>query len=420
MIDLVKLELQAGDGGDGRVSFRREKYVTKGGPDGGDAGDGGHVIIRAKSGLTTLRDLAGGKKVLAGRGKNGGRKKQFGEKGEDKILEVPVGTVIWLLKENAVSALRRQKYGFANQAGEQQLLERIDLTEDALPKELEESGMAWEKYFLEKEGQPIPPRQKLDYLSDESNLRDLAEQEKVELFTFTEAEQEVIVCQGGFAGKGNTAFKSSTRTTPFEAQYGSYGEAKFIQLELRLLADLALVGLPNAGKSTFLSKVTKANPKIANYPFTTLEPNLGIFFLGKGQGKDEIIIADIPGLVEGASQGKGLGLDFLRHIENCQALMFVLYLPEEVIFDSSLSDQDKAELLWQQYQKLRDELKLYNPAMLKKAAILTVNKVDLYSTEQIDVFRSYFKQKKMSVIFFSAFTGDNLEVIKKAVSKLFK
>ncbi len=385
MIDLVKLTLAAGDGGNGKVSFRREKFVAKGGPDGGDGGDGGSIIIRSKAGLTTLRDYAGVKLVKADNGGHGGRRKMFGEKGADKFLEVPVGTVIYLLAENKIAAKKRNN---------------TLLGEEAL-----HGG----KYYLETENQGIPFRDPDDQLKP---LED-----KLELFVFQEPDQEFIVCEGGHGGRGSVHFKSSVKTTPLEAEYGVPGEQKLIQIELKLLADLGLVGFPNAGKSTFLSKVTKANPKIANYPFTTIEPNLGIMYLGSGQGKDELVIADIPGLIEGASEGKGLGLDFLRHIENCKSLMFILFLDEEVIFDESLSDQKRAELLWQQYEQLRKELSDYDQKMLQKTSIVTLNKIDLYTNEQIDVFRSYFIDKDVNLIFFSTFTNNGLEDVKKAIAK---
>lgn len=385
MIDLVKLTLAAGDGGNGKVSFRREKFITKGGPDGGDGGDGGSIIIRSKAGMTTLRDYAGVKMAKAASGKKGERRQKFGEKGSDKVLEVPVGTVVYLLGENQIAAKKRQN---------------TLLGEEAL-----HGG----KYYLEKENQGIPPRDPDDQIA-------LLE-EKLELFVFTAADQEFLACQGGKGGRGSVHFKSSVKTTPLEAEYGVFGEQKLVQLELKLLADLGLVGLPNAGKSTFLSKVTKANPKIANYPFTTVEPNLGIMYLGAGQGKDELIIADIPGLIEGASQGKGLGLDFLRHIENCQSLMFILYLGEATIFDEKINDQQKAQLLWQQYEQLRKELSDYNPQMLAKQIIVTINKIDLYTTEQIEIFRSYFSAKKTEVIFFSTATNKGMLEVTKAIAK---
>lgn len=385
MIDLVKLTLAAGDGGEGKVSFRREKFVTKGGPDGGDGGDGGSVIIRSVAGMTTLRDYAGVKLFKAQGGENGGRRKKFGEKGADKILEVPVGTVVYLLAENQTASKRRHNSLIGN-----------DL-------------LGGGKYYLESENQGIPLR------DPDEELRLL--EEKLELFVFDSPDQEFLVCHGGKGGRGSVHFKSSTKTTPLEAEYGGFGERKLVQLELKLLADLGLVGFPNAGKSTFLSKVTKANPKIANYPFTTIEPNLGIMYLGSGQGKEELVIADIPGLIEGASTGKGLGLDFLRHIENCQVLMFILYLDESVIFDENVSDQQKALMLWQQYEQLKKELGDYSSKLLEKPSILTINKIDLYTAKQIDIFRSYFIDKEVNVIFFSTVTNEGLAEVKKAINK---
>jgi GTP-binding protein len=384
MIDLVKFECQAGDGGHGMVSFRREKYVTKGGPDGGDGGHGGRILVRSVHGMTTLRDYAGIKIVKAEAGGKGGRKQCFGQKGEDKVLEVPVGTVIYVLAENKTAALRKRNSLSAFQAPAA-------------------------KYYLEDEHDGVPPR------PNDSDLQSL--EEKQEVFVFTEPDQEIVLCAGGRGGRGNMSFKSSTKTTPLEAEYGGFGEHKLIQLELKLLADLGLVGWPNAGKSTFLSKVTRANPKIANYPFTTLEPNLGIMQLD-GEVRKELVIADIPGLIEGASQGKGLGLDFLRHIENCQALMYVLYLDEMVVFDDSLSVDQKAELLYQQYEQLKQELGAYAKEMLDKSVVVTINKIDLYTNQQMDAFRSLFAQKNINVIFFSTVTGEGLGEVKTAVQRL--
>ena len=413
MIDLVKLKLIAGDGGHGIVSFRREKYVPKGGPDGGAGGNGGSIILRSRRGLTTLRDYAGVNKIEAEDGKRGAFRKRFGEKGEDKIIEVPIGTEVVLLAENKISAARRKKYGFVNEEGEQELLNRADFKEGEVAPGRGRSNGTLAKYYLEDEKQGIPWIEADDL--DVNNLKDKLNET---LFIFTEDNQEIVICQGGIGGRGNVSFKSSMNTTPLEAEYGSFAEQKYVKLELKLLADLGLVGFPNAGKSTFLSKVTKANPKIANYPFTTIEPNLGIMYLGEGQAKDEIVIADIPGLIEGASEGKGLGLDFLRHVENSKALMFVLYLTEEVIFDQNISDEEKAEMLWDQYQKLKHELETYSDEMAQKSSFLTINKMDLYNAKQIDSFRSYFKQKNMNVIFFSTVSGEGLDEVKKEIAKL--
>jgi len=181
--------------------------------------------------------------------------------------------------------------------------------------------------------------------------------------------------------------------------------------------NLALVGFPNAGKSTFLSKVTAATPKIASYPFTTLEPNLGIMQLKKDT--QEIVVADIPGLIEGASQGKGLGHDFLRHIENCQALMYVLFLDESVVFNQALSAKEKSQLLWQQFQALNKELEQHNAQLLEKPKLVTLNKADLYDQKDVVAFEAEFKKQKIKLLVFSAITGDGLPVVIKAIEKLF-
>jgi GTPase len=405
MIDLLTFKLIAGNGGRGKISFRREKHVPKGGPDGGDGGDGGSIIIRASSAISTLRQYAGVKEIVAKDGQVGGKRKQHGQQAKDIVVEVPVGTSVTLLAENQTSAYRRQRYGFLNDDGSQRLLRSADLQPGQVPS----GHIARQRYFI-------------DYDVADGNLnlepdkiQELPEAE--EICQLMEPGQELVLCQGGFGGRGNTHFKSSQKTTPREAEHGTFGERKLVKLELKLLADLALVGFPNAGKSTFLSKVTAANPKIASYPFTTLEPNLGIMQLKKAS--QEIVLADIPGLIEGASQGKGLGHDFLRHIENCQALMYVLFLEESIVFDHSLSIQDKSQLLWQQYQSLNLELKQHDASLLEKSNIVTLNKADLYSAEEIKAFEEIFKKHKIKLLAFSAITGDGLQIVEKAIEKLF-
>jgi GTPase len=405
MIDLVTLKLIAGDGGKGKISFRREKYVPKGGPDGGDGGDGGSIIIRASNAISTLRQYAGVKEIAAKDGEVGRKRKQHGQQAKDKLVEVPVGTTVTLLAENQTSAYRRQRYGFVNEDGSQKLLKSSDLQLGQVPV----SKIARQRYFVDYD----VPDGNLNLEPDD--LQTLPEPE--EICRLMEPGQELVLCQGGFGGRGNTHFKSSQKTTPREAEHGTFGEAKLVKLELKLLADLALVGFPNAGKSTFLSKITAANPKIANYPFTTLEPNLGIMKMKKFS--QEIVVADIPGLIEGASQGKGLGHDFLRHIENCQALMYLLFLEESIVFDQSLSIADKSELLLQQYQNLNIELKQHNADLLKKPSIVTINKIDLYSSEEIEAFKSAFAKEKIELSVFSAITGDGLKDVVKAIEKLF-
>jgi GTP-binding protein len=265
--------------------------------------------------------------------------------------------------------------------------------------------------------------------------------ERLKLAEISKEGQRVALCRGGAGGRGNIAFKSSTNTTPRTAERGMSGEQKTITLELKLLADVGLVGLPNAGKSTLLTKITRANPKTADYPFTTLEPNLGILTFDKNQTAKDLVVADIPGLIEGAHQGKGLGHDFLRHIENSRALVFVLFLDENVLSDTNLTDEQKAELVWRQYQQLQTELKEYQkdlPAaqptgekeragqaewagkveMLKKPALIALNKIDLYSPELISAVERRFKKTNQKILPFSGFTGENLSKLVQKIVEL--
>ena len=251
MIDYAKIYIKAGDGGDGKVGFRREKYISKGGPDGGDGGDGGSVYLVVNKDLNTLTPFQFKKKFEAERGQAGGKAKKHGKDGVDLIIEVAPGTSV-----------------------------------------------------------KIGSRE----------------------FDMIRVEDKVCVAHGGKGGLGNWQFRSSTNTTPMVAEKGTLGEEREVTLELKLLADVGLIGLPNAGKSTLLSVLTKARPKIANYPFTTLEPNLGVVIIGKGSELEHrkvpnlkaLVLADIPGLIEGASRGKGLGHTFLRHVERCGLLVHVL------------------------------------------------------------------------------------------------
>jgi GTP-binding protein len=417
MIDLIRLHLRAGDGGYGRISFHREKFITKGGPDGGNGGMGGKIILKAAAGMNTLRSLSGIKHIKAQSGNPGGREKMSGLKGDSVTIEVPVGTVVWLAGENKISAERTRRYGV------RQLLAKADIQ--------------MEKFYVTKEQEPAPAREPdqpepiTEHLAEYEQMwqvtgnvpaqKKFGETQTFWLAELTEVGQTITLCQGGLGGRGNFLFKASTNVTPLEAEYGSFGEQKEVFLELRLLADVGLVGLPNAGKSTLLSKITKATPKIGDYPFTTIEPNLGVLTMGKqgaefaqvgNKSRRDLVIADIPGLIEGASEGKGLGFDFLRHIENCQELVYVLTLPEAVIFDETLSVQEKAEQVWQQYQALRTELGQHNASLLEKPYILTLNKIDIYSNELIDAVIAIFTHHDEVITPFSGVTGQGLaEVI---------
>lgn len=280
-IDYAKIELQAGNGGNGIVSFHREKYIDKGGPSGGDGGKGGDIVFVTNSNLHTLQDIRYRRLYKAKNGQSGGSNKKTGKSGEDLIIEIPCGTVI---KDQASNKII------------------VDMVED---------------------------------------------------------NHSHIVCEGGIGGKGNHHFKSSTQQTPRFSQEGSQGEHLKVELELKVLADVGLVGLPNAGKSTLLSVMTTAKPKIADYPFTTLQPHLGIVKYGDYQS---FVMADIPGLIEGASEGKGLGHQFLKHIERNKILLFLIDILEE-------NPQET-------FNKLKKELETFNDTLMDKPALVVRTKLD--------------------------------------------
>ena len=285
-VDYVKMHLTSGKGGQGSAHLRREKYIPKGGPDGGDGGRGGHVILRGNSNLWTLYHLKFKRHYKAGYGGAGSKQTSTGADGEDVIVEVPLGTVV-----------------------------------------------------RDSETQNI-------------------------ILEITEESQEVIIARGGKGGLGNDHFKSSTNQTPRYAQPGLDGVEVDITLELKVLADVGLVGFPNAGKSTLLSVVTAAKPKIASYEFTTLKPNLGIV---KYRDHQTFVMADIPGIIEGAAEGKGLGHYFLRHIERNSTLLFLI--PAD------------ADDIKKQYDILLDELRRYNPEMLDKDRLIAISKCDMLDEE---------------------------------------
>ncbi len=318
-VDYVKMHLTSGKGGQGSAHLRREKYIPKGGPDGGDGGRGGHIILRANRNLWTLYHLKFRRHFKAGHGGAGSKQTSTGADGDDVIIEVPLGTVV----------------------------------------------------------------------------RDTETQNVI--LEITEEGQEVIIAKGGKGGLGNNHFKSSTNQTPRYAQPGLEGEEVDITLELKVLADVGLVGFPNAGKSTLLSVVTAAKPKIANYEFTTLKPNLGIVDYRDGQ---TFVMADIPGIIEGAAEGKGLGHYFLRHIERNSTLLFLI--PAD------------ADDIKKQYEILLDELRRYNPEMLDKDRLVAISKSDMLDDELKAEMKAELDVdfKDISYLFFSSVAQQGLMELK--------
>lgn len=294
-LDQAKIYVESGAGGAGCVSFRREKYVQYGGPDGGDGGRGGNVILRARKGLNTLIDFRYQQHFRAGRGQQGMGRNRSGAKGKDVLVEVPVGTEI------------------------------------------------------------------------------LDEDKKTVLIDMTEEGQEVTLLHGGIGGRGNASFKSATNQAPKKAQTGLPGEERALWLRLKLIADVGLLGLPNAGKSTFLSVVSAAKPKIADYPFTTLHPNLGVVRLADAvsskQASRSFVIADIPGLIEGAHEGHGLGTRFLGHVERTAVLLHIIDGTSETIVED--------------YHTITNELSAYGAGLADKSRVVVLNKIDSLSDEQL-------------------------------------
>jgi GTP-binding protein len=303
-VDEAQIWVKAGDGGDGCVAFRREKYIPKGGPEGGDGGDGGHVIFKADASENTLLDFASQHHWKAGRGEAGMGSRCAGKDGEDLVIKVPPGTLIY------------------------------DADHDIL-------------------------------------LADLDAPDK-----------EIVIARGGRGGRGNWHFKSSTNQAPRYAEPGTEGQERNLKLELKLIADVGLVGMPNAGKSTMLSAISAARPKVADYPFTTLNPQLGIAEL---PGERRIVFADIPGLIEGAQSGAGLGHAFLKHIERTKIIVHLLDMfPPD--------DSDPAE----NYRVIRRELEAFSPELGAKHEIIGANKMDIaVDDEQIDKLRASLPGKEI-------------------------
>jgi GTP-binding protein len=316
-LDQVKIFIKAGNGGDGSPSFRREKFIEYGGPDGGDGGKGGSVILKAEQNLNTLIDYRYQQHHKAQRGDNGVGQNKTGKSGDNLILKVPLGTQVF----------------------------------------------------------------------EEDN--------KTLIYDFLKISEEFVVATGGKGGLGNTRFKSSTNRAPRKFTKGNTGEEFTIWLQLKTIADIGIIGLPNAGKSSLLSAITNANPKIANYQFTTLNPNLGVT---KYDDK-EVTIADIPGLVEGAHKGTGLGIQFLKHIERCKSLLHLI--------DITNSDLKKS------YKQIKNELKNYSSKLAKKKELVVLNKTDLINEKEIKkIIKDFSKNTKSEIVTLSTLKKSSVSKIK--------
>lgn len=327
--DYVKILVKSGDGGNGAVSFRREKYVAAGGPDGGDGGKGGDVYFYVDPDLNTLIDFRFKKKFIAENGKNGEGNHRYGKSADDLYIGVPIGTIIKDAKTEQVLA------------------------------DLSEKG------------------------------------------------QEELILPGGRGGKGNSHFATSTRQAPRFSQGGEKGIEKELILELKLLADVGLVGFPNVGKSTFLKETTSATPKIANYHFTTLEPNLGVV---KSKYGDSFVIADIPGIIEGASQGVGLGIQFLRHIERTRLLLHVIDV-------SGLEGRNPVK----DFNAINEELKSYSEKLAKRKQIIVANKIDVMQDETLyKELEDMAREKEIEIYKISAATGEGIDNLLHRISEVLK
>lgn len=368
-VDHIRIQAKAGDGGDGSASFRRESFVPKGGPDGGDGGRGGSVILRADVHTDNLTPFFYEPIIKAKNGERGGNKQCFGKSAPDKILPVPVGTIVYRLPNEEADS-----YDPEVAHGDGAMF--VDFTKTP---EAHEAGRA------EKKKRSIDPNQ-LEAIAD-----------------LTEPDQQFVLCAGGKGGLGNVHFKSSRNQAPTRYTEGEPGEEGTFYLELRKIADAGLVGYPNAGKSTLLGAVSAAHPKVAPYPFTTLTPHIGVVEL---PGFQRVTVADIPGLIEGAHADVGLGHDFLRHIVRCKLLVFVL----------DMAGSEGREPI-EDLQKLRKELDLYDPKLSERPWIVVANKMDMDGAkEKLKHFKTRYR--KVEVFPVTAPLGEGVEKLKARLGEL--
>lgn len=328
-IDEAKIRVKAGDGGNGCVAFRREKYVPRGGPSGGDGGKGGDVIMESSERHNTLVHFRFNPEYKAQRGRHGEGANKTGREGEDVVLKVPVGTILY---------------------------------------------------------------------DDESG-------EKV--YDFSHPDERIIVARGGRGGRGNAQFATSTHQAPREAEPGRQGEERVYRLELKLLADVGLVGYPNVGKSTLISRISAARPKIADYPFTTLQPNLGVVVVGREPEEKSFVVADIPGLIEGAHTGAGLGTQFLRHIERTRLLVHLV----DVSDASGRPDPVK------DVEVITQELASFGANLEKKPMLMVASKIDVANKDKLAKLKRYCKKQHIELFAISAVTGKGIDQLKFAMAE---
>lgn len=328
-IDEARIKVKAGDGGNGCMAFRREKFVPRGGPSGGDGGRGGDVILEASQSHNTLIHFRYNPEHKAERGRHGEGSNCSGREGEDAILKVPVGTVVY----------------------------------DETSGEL--------------------------------------------IHDFQHPNERIVLAHGGRGGRGNQHFATSTHQAPREHELGHAGEERFVRLELKLLADAGLVGYPNAGKSTLIARISAARPKIADYPFTTLEPNLGVVTVGEAPHEESFVVADIPGLIEGAHLGAGLGAQFLRHIERTRLLVHVV----------DVSDGSGRPDPVEDYKVIEAELKSFGHGLDEKPRIIVASKSDVANPDKLKKLQTMAKRKKLPFYVISAVTGEGIEALKYALAK---
>lgn len=393
-VDQVRVLARAGRGGDGVVGWRREKYVPRGGPAGGDGGAGGDIIFEADRSLSTLLDLRFRQRLIAESGKPGGWKEMNGRSGEDLVVKVPVGTMVYVEgPDDAGPGGEALDDGEPTESDED--LQSIWVMPDA--DDLDADAEA------EARALAGPPLGTPDLAA---NIRAPVTPRAGELLgDLTEDGQRLLVARGGRGGRGNIHFRSSTNRAPDFAEPGTPGEGMWLRLELKLLADVGIVGFPNVGKSTFISAVSRARPKVADYPFTTLVPNLGVVTL---PGKRSMVIADVPGLIKGAAEGKGLGLQFLRHLERTRVLLHLL-APDLDPEREPLADLDALE----------DELRRYGPAFEGRPRVVALNKSDILQDPEgrrlVAETRAALRERNIPLFVISAASGEGTGKLLEAI-----